>query len=336
MEVRFFNPGLIYKKNKTEFDSTMQDVLARGDLILRKDVEEFEQSFAKYVGTKYAVGVASGTDALILSLAAYDIGPGDEVLAPSYTFRATVEAVLHRGAKVLLYDVDGKIEFRASTSAFIPAYIAGEIPPETETVINAAKNAGIVVIEDTCQAIGAAPVRGQTACYSFYPAKILGCFGDGGAIATDDEELYQKLKIMRNHFKGDWGPVGYNSRLDNLQAAVLNVLLKHLPESIKARKLVAMRYDAELQGDIKKGTPREVYQDYIVEFGTEEARDKMHEYLADQGIETLKNEYPFPEITPKLPLSVDYESRSLRLPCNPNLTDDEVVYVINKFNEYWR
>ncbi len=310
----------------------MQDVLARGDLILRKDVEEFERAFAEYVGTKYAVGVASGTDALILSLAAYNIGPGDEVLAPSYTFRATIEAVLHRGATVRLYDIDGKIEFSANTRAFIPAYIAGEVPPEIETVINAAKNAGIVVIEDTCQAVGAAPVRGHTACYSFYPAKILGCFGDGGAIATNDEVLYQNLLKMRNHFKGDWKPVGYNSRLDNLQAAVLNVMLKYLPEAIKRRREIAVMYDEAFQPFIGRPIARDVYQDYIVVFESENVRDNMHQHLAEQGIETLKNEYPFPEITPKLPLSVDYESRSLRLPCNPNLTDEEVSYIINNFN----
>lgn len=334
MKVRFFDPARIYKAHKDELDAAIQDVLGRGDLILRKDVEEFEGKLAEFVGTKYAVGVASGTDALILSLRALDIGLGDEVLVPSYTFRATVEAVCHVGAIPVLYDYDGVITFSEHTKAFIPAYIAGYVPAAVESVILTAKSAGIAVVEDACQAIGAAPVRGNTACYSFYPAKILGCFGDGGAIATNDEKLYDTLKIMRNHFKGDWKPVGYNSRLDNLQAAILNVMMKHLPENVLRRRAIARQYDAALFG-VEKPITRYVYQDYIVTFDGSDVRDKIHEYLGGEGIETLKNEYPFPEVAPKKPLALDYESRSLRLPCNQTLTETEVSYTINKFNSFW-
>lgn len=307
----------------------MQNVLARGDLILRKDLEEFERAFAEYVGTKYAVGVASGTDALLLSLKALGIGPGDKVLAPSYTFRATVEAIHHVGAEPVLYDMDGKAP-PGKYAAVIPAHIAGELLYPTFP------KGEYFLIEDAAQAIGAGPVMGNAACYSFYPAKILGCFGDGGAIATNDEALYKKLKMMRNHFKGDWRPYGYNSRLDNLQAAVLNVRLKELPSAIGARKQIARRYDAALNGLVGLPSAREVYQDYIIECKNEKERDALYDFLLEQEVETLKNGYPFPDALTKGPLTLVYEARSLRLPCNPDLEEDQVAYVIQCVQEYYK
>lgn len=328
-KVRFFDPAKNYLKIKDEVDAAMQDVLARGDLILRSDVEEFEDAFANYVGTKYAVGVASGTDALILSLKVAGLKSGERVLVPSYTFRATIEAVVHAGGIPVLYDMAGELQIDPSIRFFIPAHIAGEVGkyelPEH-----------MIVIEDACQSVGAAPVTGLTSCYSFYPAKILGCYGDGGAIATNDEAIYNTLKIARNHFKGDWGPVGYNSRLDNLQAAVLNVKLKYLPEAIKLRKKVAAYYDVHLPERIKLPAVREVYQDYIIQLESQAQRDGLFEYLAGAGVETLKNGYPFPSITPKLPLASAYEESSLRIPCNPDLTDEEVDYVVEKIHDFFK
>lgn len=326
-KVRFFDPAKNYLKHKAEVDQAMQLVLARGDLILRKDVEEFEEAFAKYVGTKYAVGVASGTDALILSLVGAGLKAGEKVLVPSYTFRATIEAVVHAGGIPVLYDMAGEVSIDPSIRFFIPAHIAGEVgkyelPPH------------MIVIEDAAQSVGAAPVTGLTACYSFYPAKILGCYGDGGAIATNDAVLYERLKIMRNHFKGDWGPVGYNSRLDNLQAAVLNVKIKYLPGDVEARKQVALYYDMALAGVCKIPKVREVYQDYIIQLESEEQRDGLFDFLAAEGIETLKNGYPFPDITPKLSLASAYEATSLRIPCNPDLEVHEIEFVGQKINEY--
>ncbi|MEQ1846343.1 MAG: DegT/DnrJ/EryC1/StrS family aminotransferase, partial [Nitrospira sp.] len=188
----------------------------------------------------------------------------------------------------------------------------------------------ITMVEDACQAIGAKPLTGIAACYSFYPAKILGCYGDGGAIATNDESLYEELKIMRNHYKGDWKPYGYNSRLDNLQAAVLNVKLKYLPADLLRRKQIALMYDRDLIG---VGLPkvRDVYQDYIISY---EDRDGLKNWLTSQGIETMENGYPFPAGLYKGKRAEKYESESLRIPCNPDLTDEEVNYVIEKINEY--
>lgn len=330
MKVRFFNPGKSYLKIRNDVLAEIDRVLSEGKLILQDDVAIFEEKFARVVGTKYAVGVASGTDALILSLKAAGVKPGDEVVTSSYTFRATVEAIHHVGGVVKLYDRDGLINFSEKTKAFIPVYIAGEIPEAVEEVINYCRTHGIAVIEDACQAITAAPVRGLTACYSFYPAKILGCYGDGGAIATNDKALYEELKIMRNHYKGDWSKYGYNSRLDNLQAAVLNIKIQYLDNDIARRKEIAMKYNASLVG-VGFMKERDVYQDYIISVADAEA---LQSHLAYLGIETMRNGYPFPSDLEKGPVTASYEEHSLRLPCNPDLTDEEVQAVIDGVNSY--
>src|SRR3990167_1832926 len=335
MKVRFFDPGKEYLKIRDEVLPEIDRVLSAGDLILRKDLEVFEENFAKLVGTKYAIGVASGTDAIRLSLLALGVGRGDEVLAPSYTFRATIEAIAHTGATPILYDLHNGFLLDRWIKAIVPAYIAGEVPSFIKEIIEKAKELGIIVVEDSCQAIGASPVYGHTACYSFYPAKILGCYGDGGAIATNDEELAKKLKMMRNHSKGDWGPIGENSRLDNLQAVVLNVKLRYLTRDVERRREIAMKYDKSLPMELKRPRMRKIYQDFIVECASEDERDRMYDFLKNEGIETMKNGYPFPSDFPKLPRASQYESVSLRLPCNPSLKDEEVEYVIKKIKEFY-
>ena len=324
--IRFFDPGKAYLAIKEEVDAEMQRVLTSGDLILRHDVCQFEESFAQYVGTKYAIGVASGTDALILSLKA--LGVTGKVLVPSYSFRATVEAVVHAGCEPVLYDFDDFLDFRG-VSAWIPAHIAGDKDP-LFTKENIEKAKEVIIIEDACQAVGAFPIVGDTACYSFYPAKILGCYGDGGAIATNNEELYSKLLIYRNHNKGDWSEVGYNSRLDNLQAAVLNMNLKYLPDAIARRREIAEMYYDGLE-EVVPDSQRNVYQDYII---VTTKRDALYDFLLENGIETLKNGYPYPALYPKGEQTIRYEDNSLRLPCNPELTDEEVEYIIEKVNEF--
>lgn len=328
MNVRFFNPGASYLKIKPEIDAEMQRVLAAGDLILRQDVEDFERNLAAYVGTKYAVAVNSGTDALYLSLLAHNIGPKDTILCPSYTFRATVDSALRTGAKVVLYDYDEMPSFNNCT-VWMPAHIAGEVPYWMADAISLANQLEILVIEDAAQAIGAAPVRGDMACYSFYPAKILGAYGDAGAICLNSKEKADWLKRARNHFKGETGPVGLNSRLDNIQAAVLNVKIKYLSEWIMRRKEIADMYDEGL--NVKHAPPRAVYQDYIIEHDNVLG---LMDYLADNGIETMANGYPFTDLLTKGPKTIAYEARSLRIPCNPDLTDKEVEYVIETINNY--
>lgn len=327
--VRFFDPGRGYTRIKPHVDGIMQRVLAKGDLILREDLEEFEKNLAEYLGTKYAVGVASGTDALILTLKA--LGITGEVLVPSYTFRATVEAVVHAGATPVLVDMgdDWRDYKTEATQAIIPAHIAGEI-------LDWEPDDDVVMIEDAAQAIGASEVKGIAATYSFYPAKILGCYGDGGAVATNDENLYNELLKLRNHYKGGWEKVAYNSRLDNLQAAVLNLKLKYLPYDIARRKEIAEMYDKELSLIVETPKQREVYQDYIIRCANKFECDSLFKFLAGEGIETMKNGYPFPTKYPKGLKAQEYEDESLRLPCNPELEDEEVKYVIKKIKEFYK
>ena len=333
-KVRFFNPGLAYRNHKEEIDRAIQDTLDRGDLILRGDLEEFEAKLAKYVGTAHAVGVGSGTDALYLCLLAHGIGPDDTVLCPSYTFRATPDVALRVGAKVRLYDL-GERPSLDGVTVFMPAHIAGHVEDWIPGAIREAHTKEILVIEDAAQAIGAAPVRGKAACYSFYPAKILGAPGDAGAIATDDPALADWLRRARNHFKGETGDVGLNSRLDNVWAAVLNIRIDQLPQNIEARKSVARRYDTAFADLCEIPAKREVYQDYIIGCKDAQECDALYGFLAEKGVETMRNGYPFAKVLTKGPKTVEFEARSLRLPCNENITNEEVQYVIYNIKEYY-
>lgn len=341
--VRFFDPGLAYRRIKTEIDSEIQRVLAAGDLIMRKDCEDFEKSLADYVGTKYAVGLNSGTDALYLSLWALGIKAGDEVLVPSHTFVATAQVVQQLGATPVLYDMDNAVRPTERTKALIVAHIAGDIDVDMKVVKQIGEDFNIPVVEDACQALGAtqngkmAGSFGETGCFSFYPAKILGAYGDAGAIVTDSFELYYAIKELRNHCKTTYGEWGINSRLDNIQAAVLNVKMKGLAENLARRQQIANIYDEDLKG-LPITLPRQregrVYQDYIILFGTQFERDNAYNALKQKGVETMKNEYPMP--IPKLPISKDYEARGLRIPCNDNLDDDDVEFVIDAIRSLFK
>ena len=224
-KVRFFDPAKQNKKYRKDLDKAFDRVIKGGDLILRQDVEDFEQALCDFTGAKYAVALNSCTDALYLSLRYYGIGPGDEVLVPSRTFVATPQVIVQLGATPVFYDTDGLFEITEKTKAIIPVHIEGVIEEDIDMMAEMSKLHGIPVIEDAAQALGAriydkhAGTFGSTGCFSFYPAKILGCLGDGGALITDNKAIYEWVKEARNHFKytaKDWG---VNSRLDNLQAA---------------------------------------------------------------------------------------------------------------------
>ena len=316
-----------------------------GKYILQEDVEEFEVALAEFVGTKYAIGVNSGTDALFLSLKMLGVGEGDEVITVGHTFHATVEVIKHCGALPILVDVgeDAMMDvtkvvqaITPRTKAIIPVHLMGDMVDMPLLM----KIAGhIPVVEDACQALGAdtdgkkAGAWGKTGCFSFYPAKILGCMGDGGAITTDDEELADELKDLRNHYKFNPGKYGYNSRLDNVHAAVLNVKIKRLPEILARRQEIADIYDRELQG-VTLPTQREgrVYQDYIIR---SDQRDNLASFLKENGIDTLKNDYHFPDDLPKPVGTMKLERETLRLPCNETLTDEDVYYIVDKINEFF-
>lgn len=342
MQVKFFNPPKEFELHEEEYTKIWKDVRKRGDLILRKDVEEFEKNFANYVGTKYAVALNSGTDALLIALKAIGIKKGDKVLVPSHTFVATAQVVNQLGAEVVLYDLGEFTDFSArldDIKAIIVAHIAGELSHDMQRVAENSKLSGIPVIEDACQALGAtqngkkAGSFGKAGAFSFYPAKILGGPGDGGALVTDDEKIYQFALDYRNHWKSDYSQWGINSRLDNVLAAELNVKLGRIDRTLARRFEIAKMYLTGLS-PIKIGMPdnkvTRVWQDFIIQTAK---RDELYNFLKENGIETMKNEYPMP--CGKLPNAAKYESETLRLPINEVITDEEVKYVISKIKEFY-
>lgn len=323
MQVRFFDPAKGYLAHKEEYDEAITRVLTAGDLVLRADVEKFEKTLAEYVGTKYAVATNSGTDALYLACKALGIRPLDVVAVPSHTFVATAQVVAQCMANPLLFDLgelpSGKNQFS------IVAHIAGELSPIPDGR----------VIEDACQALGA--VKNPTTvaqCWSFYPAKILGCFGDGGALTTNSKEIYEYVKEARNHFKTDYKEWGINSRLDNLQAAVLNVKIKYIDQILAKRKEIAEYYLNNLEDTPQIGLPKNtkgrVWQDFVIQTNK---RNALFEYLRQQGVETMCGEYPMP--IQKGQKSLQYEAQTLRIPCNENLLDSEVVEVVNQIKKFY-
>jgi len=345
--IRFFDPYKQYLQYKGEIDDAIQDTLERGDLILRQDVEEFEKNLAEFLGTKYAVGLNSGTDALFLSLKFLGVKEGNEVITVGHTFHATVEAIHNCGATPVLVNVkeDGMMDvdevlskINSKTKAIIPVHLMGDMVDMKALT----DETDVPIIEDACQALGAeldgkkAGSWGWAGCFSFYPAKILGCFGDGGAITTNDEEFANELKDMRNHYKYNPGKWGFNSRLDNIQASILNVKIQYLEDMLNRRNEIALMYDDGLVSNGYLDTPKyrkgRVYQDYIIK--TKE-RDELSVFLSLNNIETMKNDYYFPDDCPKPEETIELEKQTLRLPCNDVITDEEVREVIRYINEFF-
>jgi dTDP-4-amino-4,6-dideoxygalactose transaminase len=254
-----------YLALRPEIDAAIKSVIQDADFILGKAVTAFEEAFAGFVGTQHCVGVASGTDALFLSLRALGVGPGDKVLLPANTFIATALAVSYAGAMPVLCDIDpvsytldvegARRTLPAGVKAIIPVHLYGQ-SAAMDGVLDLAREKGLLVIEDAAQAHGAVHrcgrcgTFGQAAAFSFYPGKNLGAYGDGGAICTNDDALAERLQLLRN-----WGSIekyvhrvqGFNSRLDTLQAAILSVKLRHLAEWNRRRRQIASWYCEALQ-----------------------------------------------------------------------------------------
>ena len=249
-----------YKSIKEEIDSAIKQVITKTNFILGEEVEEFEKEIAKYFGAKYAVGVASGTDALLLSLEAIDIKKGDEVITTPFTFIATTETIIRAGAKPVFCDIDEKtynldvhkIEEKITprTRAILPVHLYG-LTCEMDKILSLAQKYNLKIIEDAAQSFGAefegkkVGTLGDIGCFSFFPAKNLGAFGDGGMITTINEQVMQKLKYLRNHGQTSsyhYTMHGFNSRLDTLQAAILKVKLGYIDKWIKMRQAKAEYY----------------------------------------------------------------------------------------------
>jgi dTDP-4-amino-4,6-dideoxygalactose transaminase len=339
-----------------------QAVLRSGQYILGPEVEAFEAEFAAFLGTRHCVGVANGTDALTIALRSLGIGRGDEVIAPALTFYATAEAIVNAGATPVLCDVD-EVTFNVTaasveavlgprTKAIVPVHLYGNPAPMAE-LRELASAHGLRLLEDAAQAAGArldgtaAGALGDAATFSFFPSKNLGGFGDGGAIVTDDDEVAATVRKLRFHGSADrvlHTEVGYNSRLDELQAAGLRVLLPHLREWTDARRRAAAAYAAGGLGDlltlpVEAVGAESCYHLYVVRSPD---RDQLAERLEAAGVGArayystpLHQQPALAEFAPAAPLpGVEAAAtQSLALPMGPALTEQHVAEVIRVTGE---
>ncbi|MBU1674087.1 DegT/DnrJ/EryC1/StrS family aminotransferase [Patescibacteria group bacterium] len=348
-------------KIQKEIDTAIKKVIDSQYFILGEEGEKFEKEFAEYLDIKNVIGVGSGSDAIFLALLSLGIGPGDEVIVPSHTFVSSVDAVRHCGARPVFCDIDentfcidpkdiqGKISEK--TKAIIPVHLYG-YPAEMGQIMDIAKDSGIFVIEDACQAHGAeykgkkVGTIGDIGCFSFYPAKNLGAYGDGGAVVTNNDEIAEKISKLRNYgqskkYYSDF--IGYNSRLDELQAAVLRVKLSHLDEWNENRSKAAGSYGQLLDGSslIIPKEADDIFHAWHLYVIRHPKRDELQEYLNENGIETLIH-YPVPVHMQKsysdfdvdLPLTEKISQEILSLPMHPFLRDEEIETVCRKIKEW--
>ena len=365
-KVRFIDYPAQFQKMEQEIMSTIKTVLSQGDLMLRRQLADFEDNLASFVGTKYAVGVSSGTDALHLTLRAAGVGPGDEVITVSHTFVATAAAIHHAGAIPVLVDIGDdrcmnvelvEAAITPLTKAIIPVHVNGRLC-DTGNLTEIAQNRGLLVIEDAAQAMGAsfsgtrAGSIGLAGCFSFYPAKLLGAFGDGGAVVTSSDEIADKLRLLRNHGRTDDGDIAlwsFNSRLDNLQAAILDLKLRQVPDWIAWRREIAALYHQRLSDisqidlpppPVSEGPYFDAYQNYEIEA---EDRDRLVAHLNDSGIEVFiqwggKGVHQFKALGLNrfdLPRTERLFQRNLMLPMHTELSDDQVKYVADTVRDFY-
>ncbi len=314
MNVPFNDLNAQYKTIQPEIDAAISQVIRETSFIGGPAVDRFEKAFAEYCRTKHCVGLASGTGALHLAFLALGIGPGDEVITTPYTFIATTEAISQAGATIRFVDcLEGcgtmdpaqlEAAITPRTKAIVPVHIYGQ-PADMDPILAVAAKHGIPVVEDAAQAHGAeykgrrVGSMGRIACTSFYPGKNLGCYGDGGGVTTNDGELADRIRLLRDHgrtSKYEHQVEGWNYRLDGIQGAVLDVKLEHLEAWTEARRRFAARYDALLEGsDIRPLKPRSadlrhVYHLYVVRVPDREA---LLPHLKERGV-GVGVHYPIP------------------------------------------
>ena len=358
MKIPIMNIGAQYEQLRGEIDRAMQDIARTSSFILGKETERFEREITGYCGTKYAVGLNSGTDALILALTALGIGEGDEVITTPFTFVASAECVSRVGAKPIFADIDpetynidpAKLEkaITGKTKAIIPVHLFGN-PCDMDALLKIAAKHKLKVIEDAAQAIGAVYKDrkigsfGDAGCFSFFPSKNLGAFGDAGMVTTSDQQLADKIRLLRVHgtsAKYCYSVIGFNSRLDNLQAAILSIKLKKLEEWTEGRRKAAARYNAALKNVVT--TPKEqaegkhVYHLYVIRVNKEK-RDGLADFLNKNGVEA-RAYYSIPLHLQECYKGLGYKKgdfpesekaglETLALPMFSHLKDNEVEYV---------
>ncbi len=341
---------------RAEIDHAISSVLESGWFILGNEVAQFEQAFSNYVGVKHAIGVNSGSDALFLGLKALGIGGTDEVMTVSHTVSSTADAIVRCGATPVFVDtapdvycmdvekIEEKITER--TKAILPVHLYGH-PADLDPIMQLARRYELSVVEDACQAHGAlykgkkVGSFGEIGCFSFYPTKNLGCCGDGGIVVTNDSDLAKNVEMLRNYGQSEkyhHDIIGINSRLDELQAAILRVKLMHLDDWNTTRRELAKYYTELLEHThiklpVEKGYAKHVYHQYVVQLSQ---RDELQRYLKRNGVQTQIH-YPIPVHKQKayegvadlahLPVTETACAQVLSLPLRPTLTLDEVSRV---------
>ncbi len=354
-----------HKPIEGELVDAFKKVLESGQFILGPELEKFEQNASEYLKVKYAIGVGNGTDALTLALKALDIKEGDEVITTPFTFFATAETIAMLGAVPVFVDVDdstlnidaNKIEEKITpkTKAILPVHIFGQ-GARMEKILEIAKKYNLKVIEDTAQGFGATRngkylgTIGDIGTFSFFPTKNLSCLGDGGLITTNDDSLAKKVKMLRVHGspkKYYHEFLGYNSRLDSIQAAFLNVKLKYIDAWNARRREIAEIYNRELKPFVRVPEVDEgnihIYHQYTIRT---DKRDALNDFLNNRGIMTQVH-YPIPlHLQPALsylgykegdfPVAERATKEVLSLPVFPELTDDEISYVIDSVKAFFR
>jgi dTDP-4-amino-4,6-dideoxygalactose transaminase len=354
-----------YLAHRDEIDRAILDVVDSGQFILGPNVEALEKKLAAYVGCQYAVGVASGTDALHLALVALGIGPGDEVITTPFTFVATANAISYAGAVPVFVDIDPRdfnmvpeqVEqaITSRTKAILPVHLFGQ-PAKMGPIMTIASQHGLKVIEDAAQAIGAEEDGkrigsiGDIGCFSFYPTKNLGAYGDGGMVTTNDADLAERIDMLRrqgSRQKYHNEILGFNSRLDEIQAALLRVKLNYLDEWTVARQRVASRYSELLTGrgvepPWVRPDVRHVFHQYTVRAPR---RDELQAFLREQGTGTMIY-YPIPlhrlpvyadlgYSETSLPVSDQAAREVLSLPMYPELTEDQIQTVVEQITHFY-
>ena len=359
-----------FKAHRDEVMNAIEKCYAKGDFVLRDELAKFEKNLAKFTETKYALGVGSGTDALKLSYKALGLKPGDEVITVSHVFIAPIQEIVHLGAKPILIDIgeDGLMNpdliekaITEKTVGIVPIHLSGKVCDMTK-IMKIARKHKLWVVEDACQALGAtwkgkkAGSFGDTGCFSHIAPKTLGIGGDGGSVVTNNKKLAQKISLLRNHWNITQGVLhghqpkqpkvmdwGYNSRLDNMHAAVLNVKIKYYPAMLKRRREIGMMFNEGLK-DIKQiqlplQQEGQIYQEFIIKIPD---MWKFKEYMDKRGIELLiRDTTPnhvlykkdFPNL--KLPITERHATSSVRLPTYPELTDFEVVEIIKAIRDFY-
>ena len=359
-----------YEKIKSAVDAGIQEVIDSTQFVKGGKVKEFEQQLAEYLGVKHVIAVGNGTDALQIALMALGLKPGDEVITPTFTFIATAEVVALLGLTPVVVDVDydtmcvtpEAIEraITPRTKAIVPVHLFGQ-NADMEGILAVAKKHNLYVVEDACQSMGsrytfsdgrvaASGTMGNVGCTSFFPSKNLGCYGDGGALFTDDDELAQRIRVIANHgmeVRYHHDMVGVNSRLDSIQAAVLLAKLPHLDEYIEARQRAAEYYNKAFEGDARflipkvgRGTTHAYHQYTLRCVGVD--RDALREQLAAKGVPAMIY-YPIPLHQQKayqdprykagdFPMAEQLAKEVLSLPMHTELDAEQLEYIVNLVN----